>query len=36
MAKAFLVYGGDRELNEDGIRIMPLEQALRELPALLL
>ena len=35
MARTVLVYGGERELNEDGIRILPLDQALRELPQLL-
>lgn len=35
MARAILVYGGRRELNEGGIRALPLEKALTELPALL-
>jgi predicted AAA+ superfamily ATPase len=35
MARAILVYGGRRELNENGIRVLPVETALRELPNLL-
>jgi hypothetical protein len=35
VAQLFLIYGGDRELNEDGIRVLPVEQALRGLPTLL-
>lgn len=32
MAHAILVYGGQRELSEAGIRIMLVETALRQLP----
>jgi hypothetical protein len=35
MAKTILVYGGRRELNEGGIRVLPVESALKELPDLL-
>jgi hypothetical protein len=35
MARAFLIYGGERELNESGIRVLSFENALRELPDLL-
>lgn len=35
MAKLFLLYGGTREENEDGIRILPIEKALSSLEALL-
>jgi predicted AAA+ superfamily ATPase len=35
MARAILIYGGRRELNEAGIRVLPVETALRQLPDLL-
>jgi predicted AAA+ superfamily ATPase len=35
MAHTILVYGGRRELNEGGIRVLPIETALQELPDLL-
>jgi hypothetical protein len=35
MARTFLIYGGERELNEGGIRVLSVESALRELPDLL-
>ena len=34
-ARAILAYGGHRELNENGIRVMPHQRVLRELPELL-
>ncbi len=34
-ARLILVYGGNRELNEDGIRVLPHERALKELRDLL-
>jgi predicted AAA+ superfamily ATPase len=35
MARAYLIYGGRRELNESGIHVLPVENALRRLPELL-
>ena len=35
MAHTILVYGGRREVNEGGIRVLPIETALQELPDLL-
>lgn len=35
MAKAYLWYGGKDTLDIDGVRIMPIDQALRSLPKLL-
>lgn len=35
MARCFLFYGGDREYEIDGIRVIPLARALPNLPALL-
>ncbi len=35
VAQRFLFYGGDREYLVDGIRVLPLTKALRELPDLL-
>jgi hypothetical protein len=35
MAKAHLLYGGTRESYESGIAIRPIEEALRQLSALL-
>ena len=34
-ARTFLIYGGERELNQSGIRVLSVENALRELPDLL-
>lgn len=35
MSRAILIYGGRRELNEAGIRVLPVESALKQLPELL-
>ena len=35
MARASLIYGGRRELNEAGIRVLPVDTALKELPDML-
>ena len=35
MARCFLFYGGDREYEVDGIRVIPLAHALPGLPAIL-
>ncbi|MCX5750454.1 MAG: AAA family ATPase [Candidatus Saganbacteria bacterium] len=35
MAKAFFIYGGERRMREGQIDVVPLETALKELPALL-
>ncbi len=35
MAKCFFLYGGDQDRYEDGIHIMPLKQALVDLPSIL-
>lgn len=34
-AKLFLLYGGQQELSVDGIRVLPIDQALRELDKLI-
>jgi hypothetical protein len=31
MARAFLIYGGERELNESGIQVLSFETALAEM-----
>lgn len=35
LAKAFLIYGGERTMRDGGIEILPLKKALLELPAIL-
>lgn len=35
MARRFLFYGGDREYELDGIRVLPLARALPDLPTIL-
>ena len=35
MAKCYLLYGGEHIREADGIRILPMEQALKTLPDLL-
>ncbi|MGV8123948.1 MAG: ATP-binding protein [Candidatus Xenobiia bacterium LiM19] len=35
MCRAYFIYGGERRMYQDGIEIIPLEDALRELPSLL-
>lgn len=35
MVRPFIIYNGDRELNQNGIRILPMEKALLQLPELL-
>jgi predicted AAA+ superfamily ATPase len=35
MARAILVYGGSRELNEGGVRVMPVDLVFRELASIL-
>ncbi|MEK7691459.1 MAG: DUF4143 domain-containing protein, partial [Bdellovibrionota bacterium] len=35
MAKAFLLYGGSRRSTENGVEVLPIEEAIRELPRLL-
>jgi len=34
-AKRYLLYGGSREEYEDGITILPVSKALKELPGIL-
>jgi hypothetical protein len=35
VGKAYLVYGGKRRMYKDGVEIIPVEELLRELPAVL-
>ena len=35
MAKTFCIYGGARQMEEDGITVLPYAQALKDLPSLL-
>jgi len=35
MAKAYFIYGGKRYMQQDGIEIIPIEDALKKLPTIL-